>query len=143
MPGCLVQWLECTGTPMYPMLSCSLNLDQSRVHNTSLPLPALQRLNAQSSNLYRTVLTPCQDEISIYHVYKKQGGKEQKQGRYEKAIIYTTKIEEFVCPPNISETVAVRIMKLTRHPRIASTTIKLISKPILLSILSILLKTIQ
>ena len=55
--------------------------------------------------------------------------------------IYTTKIDEFVCPPNISETVAVRIMKLAHRPRIASTTKKLISKPILLSILSILLKT--
>ena len=58
-------------------------------------------------------------------------------------VIYTTKIGEFVCPPNISETVAVRIMKLAHPPRIASTTIKLISKPILLAILSILLKTIK
>ena len=48
--------------------------------------------------------------------------------------IYTTKIEEFVCPPNISETVAVRITKPAHRPRIASTTIKLISKPILLSV---------
>ena len=55
-------------------------------------------------------------------------------------LIYTTIIEEFVCPPNISETIAVRIMKLAHRPRIASTTIKLISKPIFLSIL---LKTIQ
>ena len=57
--------------------------------------------------------------------------------------IYATKIDEFVCPPNISETVAVRIMTLAHRPPIASITIKLISKPILLSILSILLKTIQ
>ena len=56
---------------------------------------------------------------------------------------YNTKIDEFVCPPNISETVAVRIMKLAHRPSIVSTTIKLISKPILLSILSILLKTIK
>ena len=55
-------------------------------------------------------------------------------------LIYNTKIDEFVCPPNISETVAVRIMKLAHRPRIASTTIKRIAKPILLSILSILLK---
>ena len=48
--------------------------------------------------------------------------------------IYTTKIDEFVCPPNIPETVSVRIMKLAHRPRIVSTTIKLISKPILLSI---------
>ena len=48
--------------------------------------------------------------------------------------IYTTKIEEFVCPPNISETVVVRRIKLAHRPRIASTTIQLISKPILLSI---------
>ena len=54
--------------------------------------------------------------------------------------IYNTKIDEFVCPPNIPETVAVRIMKLAHRPRVASTTIKLISKPILLSILSLLLK---
>ena len=52
-----------------------------------------------------------------------------------KATIYTTKIEQFVCPPNISETVAVRAIKLAHRPRIASATIKLISKPILLSIL--------
>ena len=51
-------------------------------------------------------------------------------------VIYTTKIDEFVCPPNISETIAVRIMKLAHGARVASTTIKLISKPILL-------KTIQ
>ena len=57
--------------------------------------------------------------------------------------IYTTKIDGVVCPPNISETVATRIMKLTHRPRIASTMIKLISKPILLPILLILVKTIQ
>ena len=34
-------------------------------------------------------------------------------------------------------------MKLAHRPRIASTTIKLISKPILLSIVSIVLKTIK
>ena len=48
--------------------------------------------------------------------------------------IYTTKIDGVVCPPNISETVAVRTVKLAHRPRIASTTIKFISKPILLSI---------
>ena len=53
-------------------------------------------------------------------------------------IIYTTKIDTFVCPPHISETVAVRIMKLAHRSRIASTTKKIISKQILLSILSIL-----
>ena len=47
-----------------------------------------------------------------------------------------------VCPPKFCETVAVRIMKLPHRPRIASTTIKLNSKSILLSILYILLKTI-
>ena len=56
------------------------------------------------------------------------------------SIIYTTKIDGFVCPPNISETLAVRIMKLAHRPPIASTMIKLISKPILLSFLSIRLK---
>ena len=54
--------------------------------------------------------------------------------------IYNTKIDEFVCTPSISQTVAVRIMKLAHRPRIASTTIKLISKPIWLSILSFLFK---
>ena len=49
--------------------------------------------------------------------------------------IYTTKIDGVVCPPNISETVAGRLMKLAHLPRIASTTIKLISKRMLLSIL--------
>ena len=48
--------------------------------------------------------------------------------------IYTSKIDGVVCPPNISETVAGRIMKLAHLPRIASTMIKLISKPILLPI---------
>ena len=57
--------------------------------------------------------------------------------------IYTTKIDGVVCPPNISETVAGRLMKLAHRPRIASTMIKLISKPILLLILLILVKTIQ
>ena len=50
-------------------------------------------------------------------------------------IIYTTKIDGVVCSPNIFETVAVRTVKLAHHPRIASTMIKSISKPILLSIL--------
>ena len=57
--------------------------------------------------------------------------------------IYTTKIDVIVCPPNISETVAGRLMKLAHRPRIASTMIKLISKPILLPILLILVKLIQ
>ena len=57
-----------------------------------------------------------------------------------RAAIYTTKIDEFVCPPNISETVAVRTMKLAHRSYFVSTTIKLISKSILLSFLSILLK---
>ena len=57
--------------------------------------------------------------------------------------IYTTKIDGVVCPPNISETVATRIMKLAHRPRIASTMITLISKPILLPILLILVKIIQ
>ena len=52
----------------------------------------------------------------------------------------TTKIYGVVCPPNISETVADRLMKLAHRQRIASTTIKLISKKILLSILSSLFK---
>ena len=57
--------------------------------------------------------------------------------------IYTTKIDGVVCPPNISETIADRLMKLAHPPRIASTMIKLISKPIVLPILLILVKTIQ
>ena len=57
--------------------------------------------------------------------------------------IYTTKIDGVVCPPNISETVAGRLMKVAHRQRIASTTIKLISTKILLAILSILVKTFQ
>ena len=57
------------------------------------------------------------------------------------ASIYNTKIDTFVCPPHISETVAVRIMKLAHRPRIALTTNKLISNHILLSILSIIFYT--
>ena len=41
-------------------------------------------------------------------------------------LIYTTKIDGVVCPPNISETVAGRLMKLGHRQRIASTAIKLI-----------------
>ena len=51
--------------------------------------------------------------------------------------LYTTKIDGVVCPPNISETVAGRLMKLAHRQRIASTTINLISKKKLLSIWSI------
>ena len=58
-------------------------------------------------------------------------------------LIYTTKIDGVVCPPNISETVAGRLMKLAHRQCITSTTIKLISTNFLLSILSILVKTIQ
>ena len=55
-------------------------------------------------------------------------------------IIYTTKIDGVVCPPNISETVAGKLMKLAHRQCIASTTIKLISTIFLLSILSMLVK---
>ena len=60
-------------------------------------------------------------------------------------VIYTTKIDELVCPPNTSEPLTVRIIKLAHRPHIASTTFNLTSKSILLSFLSIifLLKTIQ
>ena len=46
------------------------------------------------------------------------------------SIIYTTKIDGVVCPPNISETVAGRLVKLAHRQRIASTTIRLIKKKI-------------
>ena len=55
----------------------------------------------------------------------------------------TTNIDGVVCPPNISETVAGRLLKLAHRQRIASTTIKSIKEKKLLSILSILVKTIQ
>ena len=57
--------------------------------------------------------------------------------------ILLLKIDGVVCPPNISETVAGRLMKLAHRHRIASTTIKLISKQIYCPFLSILVKTIQ
>ena len=60
---------------------------------------------------------------------------------YSISTIYTTKIDGVVCPPNISETVAGRLMKLAHRQRIASTTITHLKKN-LLSILSILVKTI-
>ena len=44
--------------------------------------------------------------------------------------IYTTKIDGVVCPPNISETVAGRVMKLAHRQRIATTTIKVNKKKI-------------
>ena len=50
--------------------------------------------------------------------------------------LYTTKIDGVFCPPNIFETLVGRLMKLAHRPRIASTMIKLISKPILLPSLS-------
>ena len=50
----------------------------------------------------------------------------------------TTKIGTFVCPSHISETVAVRLLKPAHRSRIASTTKEIISKQILLSMLSIL-----
>ena len=59
------------------------------------------------------------------------------------ATIYTTKIDGVFCPPNISETVAVRTVKPAHRPRIASTTIKFISKPILLSTFINYIKTIK
>ena len=46
----------------------------------------------------------------------------------DEADIYTAKIAGIVCPPNISETG--RHMKLAHRQRIASTTIKLISKKV-------------
>ena len=57
------------------------------------------------------------------------------RGHTGSLLVYTIKIQEYVCPPNISETVAARTMKLSHRARIALTTIKLISKPILLAIL--------
>ena len=57
--------------------------------------------------------------------------------------IYTTKIDGVLCPPYIPETVAAKVIKLAHRPRITSTIIKLISKPILLPILLILVKTIK
>ena len=45
---------------------------------------------------------------------------------YQQSVyIYITKIDGVVCPPNISDTIAGRLMKLAHRPRIASTMIKL------------------
>ena len=62
-----------------------------------------------------------------------------------KTYIYITKTDGVVCPPNISETVAGRLVKLAHRPHIASTMIKFISKPILLPFFFklILVKTIS
>ena len=82
----------------------------------------------------------------MQYKYKNDVNKVHHKVKYIKQCIvhiYTTKIDGVVCPPNISETVATRIMKLAHRPRIALTMIKLISKPILLPILLILVKPIQ
>ena len=84
---------------------------------------------------------------SIFHVVFIQllikGTVVSVYGQFNDLSIYTTKPDGVVCPPNISETVAGRLMKLAHRQCIASTTIKLISTHFLLSILSILVKTIQ
>ena len=59
------------------------------------------------------------------------------------SVIYTNKIDGVVCPPNISETVAGRLMKLAHRQRIASTTIKLISKKITVHFINFSKKTIR
>ena len=80
--------------------------------------------------------TFCTDNKLAVNVGKTKSVKFRRGGgALRKSDIYTTKIDGVVCPPNISETVAVRTVKLAHRPRIASTTIKFISKPILLSIL--------
>ena len=63
-------------------------------------------------------------------------------GTRAKLFIYTTKIDGVVCPPNISETVAGRLMKLAHRQRITSTTIQLISKKITVHFINFL-KTFQ
>ena len=73
--------------------------------------------------------------LSNTHQFRKEEVRNNTTPLGDRGSIYTTKIDGVVCPPNISETVAVRTVKLAHRPRIASTTIKLISKPILLSIL--------
>ena len=52
------QWslLPAAVTPVYPIFICSPNLEQIRVDRKSLPLAAFQQLNAQYSNLYRSVV---------------------------------------------------------------------------------------
>ena len=50
--------VRCNGLVL--LLICSRHLEQSRVDNTSLPLPAFQRLNARPSNVYRAVLPNAQ-----------------------------------------------------------------------------------
>ena len=105
-------------------------------------LAVCRRLQARRSDAvlrkYR-----CVTYIALLVGSRKRRGK-QRNGRHRllSAIvlrfrnIYTTKIGTFVCPPHISETIAVRIMKLAHRPRVASTTKKLISKQMFLSILS-------
>ena len=77
--------------------------------------------------------------MSIQHLLKhgildkrSTGGRKGNKHQWTKSIL-SLSVHKYL---RISKTVAVRIMKLAHRPRIASTTIKLISKPILLSILS-------
>ncbi len=74
---------------------------------------------------------------------EREGVRKRDRETQREMDIYTTKIYGVVCPPNISETVADRLVKLAHRPRIASTIIKLISKPILQPILLILVKKIK
>ena len=84
------------------------------------------RYNASNNNDVYIAHTPVTHIIALYN-----------RNMHTKIYLYI--LGTFVCPPHISETVAVRIMKRAHRPRIASKTNKLISKQMLLSILSIIL----
>ena len=111
-----------------------------------LHLSAMVRSGSSFSDAQDRVKTLNEDpgnqvKLRLYALYKQV---KTLSVHHSELYIYTTKIDTFVCPPHISETVAVRITKLAHRPRIDSTTITLISKSILLSFfLSILSKTIQ
>ena len=106
----------------------------TREDTSSLPAPETKFEGSEGERLGQLVVTP---EVVANKINNMKENKSPVvDGIAPK--IYTTKIDTFVCPPNISETVAVRLLKLAHRSRIASTTKEIISKQILLSILSIL-----
>ena len=102
------------------------------VQNTTHQNDILRKLETTEFHEDMTVTT---NEVAKVIKGLKRGKAVGPDNVAAEALIYTTKIDGVVCPSNIAETVAVRTVKLAHRPRIASTTITFISKPILLSIL--------
>ena len=98
----------------------NVHVPEFEINNTAIDIVSMYKYLGHCIN----------DELSDDDDMTRQGTKVYAQGNalIRKFYIYTTKIDGVVCPPNISETVAGRLMKLAHRQRIASTTIKLIFK---------------